>query len=185
MQQEGYDAVVAKMGLLVVSQDLHDHLLDLFWRWQNTWQYFVPRKLFIFSMEAAGGNPFGRFHSPLLLSAIYALASRYSDRPEVRTDPQDPDTAGDKFMERAKFMLPYESEAATTQTVQAVALLTICETAHDKETLAFITSGMATRMAMNLGLHMDCSVCVRDGSLTVDEAEDRAVTWWGVYLLDK
>ncbi|KAJ5419998.1 hypothetical protein N7465_002517 [Penicillium sp. CMV-2018d] len=185
MQKEGYDEVLLAMGPLKLSQDLHNHLLDLFWRWQNVWQYFVPRKLFIESMAAAGGAPFGRFHSPLLLCAIYALASRYSDRPEVRTDPQNPDTAGNEFMARAKFMLPHESEAATTQTVQAVVILSLCESARDKETLAYITSGMAMRMALNLGLHVDCSPCIGNGSLTADEAEDRAVTWWGVYLLDK
>lgn len=185
MQVEGYDAVNAQMGPLQLSQDLHNHLLELFWRWQNVWQYFVPRGLFTESIANSGGSPFGRFHSPLLLSAIYALASRYSDRHEVRTDPEDPNTAGDDFLARANIMLTFEREAATTQTIQAVLILALCQSARDKETLAYTTAGVAVAMALNLGLHIDSSVCVEDGLLTADESEDRAVTWWGVYLLDK
>lgn len=130
-------------------------------------------------------NLFGPFHSPILLAAIYALSSRYSDRPELRTDPLDPNTAGDVFLAQIKVMLQYESEAPMTRTVQPVLLLSLCETSRDKEALGFIYCGMATRMALNLGLHVDSSPCVSKGQLISEEVEDREVTWWGVYMLDK
>lgn len=82
-------------------------------------------------------------------------------------------------------MLQYECEAPTTTTVQAVLLLSLCETARDKEALGFMYCGMATRMALNLGLHVDCSSCVSDGLLTDDEVKDRQITWWGVYMFEK
>lgn len=45
--------------------------------------------------------------------------------------------------------------------------------------------GNATRMAHNLGLHMDCSAWVTAGLLSEDEAEVRKVTWWGCFVVDK
>lgn len=48
-----------------------------------------------------------------------------------------------------------------------------------------IVKGNATRMAHNLGLHMDCSAWVKAGLITEDEAEVRTVTWWGCFVVDK
>lgn len=45
--------------------------------------------------------------------------------------------------------------------------------------------GNATRMAYNLGLHMDCTAWVSSGLISEDEAEVRKVTWWGCFVVDK
>lgn len=185
MQREGYNAASIQLQPFEISQDLHEHLLQLYWTWQNPWQYFISPTLLTSSLLGEPISLFGPFHSPLLLAAVYALASRYSDRPEIRTDPQDPNTAGETFLIQVRIMLQYESEAPTTRTVQAVLLLSLIETARDKEALGFTYCGMATRMALNLGLHIDSSPCVSKGLLTAEELEDRQVTWGGVYMLDK
>lgn len=182
VRAQGYDAARTTVGIANISDELRTHLLDLFWRWQNTWQYLVPQQLFLKGLDDARPSC---FCSPLLLSAILALASRYSDRPEVRTTSYDPFTAGESFAAAAKVMLQYECEAPTTTTVQAAALLSLWETSRDKEALGWMYCGMATRMAFNLGLHLDCSRCVTSGLLTQEDAEARNVTWWGCYVLDK
>jgi hypothetical protein len=185
MQREGYNAASIQLQPFEISQDLHEHLLQLYWTWQNPWQYFISPTLLASSLLGEPTSLFGPFHSPLLLAAIYALASRYSDRSEVRTDPKDPNTAGEAFLARARIMLQYDSEAPTTTTVQAVLLLSLIETARDKEALGFMYCGMATRMALNLGLHIDSSPCVSKGLIKAEELDDRQVTWGGVYMLDK
>lgn len=185
MQRRGYDATRQQIGLASISDELESHLLDLFWTWQNAWQRVVPRGPFLRDRACRNGSPFGRFYSPALLSSILALASRYSDRPEVRKDPENPQTAGDAFAAQAKLMLLYECEAPTTTTVQALSLLALRETALDKEAFGWMHVGMAVRMALSLGLHLDCSQCVDEGIMTAEEAEVRSVTWWGCYVLDK
>ncbi|KAJ9149483.1 Fungal-specific transcription factor domain-containing protein [Pleurostoma richardsiae] len=181
--QDRAAATVRQLSLDVqYTEELQEHLLDLFWRWQNNWQYIVVKEPFLrdLHMDKTGG-----YASPLLLSAILALAARYSDRPEVRTDPSDPNTAGDALAARAKMLLLYESEAPTITTVQAAALLSLRETATDKESLGWVYCGMATRMAFNLGLHLDCSRWCKEGYFTEEAAEVRKVAWWGCYILDK
>ena len=44
---------------------------------------------------------------------------------------------------------------------------------------------MATRMAYNLGLNLDCSPWVQRGQISKLEEEVRKVAWWGCYLVDK
>jgi hypothetical protein len=169
-------------GFFQPSDELRDYLLALFWRWQNSWQYIVPRELFVRDLYVNGS---GRYCTPLLLAAILAFSSRYSTRPELRGDPDDPNTAGEAFAAQAKTMLHYEYDAPTTSTVQAAALLGLYWASVDNEGLGFMYIGMASRMAMNLGLHCDCSSYATKGLISEDDVEARNITFWGVYVLDK
>lgn len=121
-----------------ISDELRDHLLDIFWSWQNTWQYVVVKDLFLEDLCISHS---GQYATPLLLSSVLALAARYSDRIELRTDPLNPNTAGDELAEQAKMILFYESQAPKITTIQAAALLSLRETATDKEALGWMYCG--------------------------------------------
>lgn len=164
------------------SDELRDHLLGIFWKWQNCWQYIVPRDSFVHDLYVTKS---GRYCTPLLLSAIFALSARYSPRAELRTDPNDANTAGVNFAAQARTMLHHEYDAPTTSTVQATALLGLYWAAIDNEGLGFMYIGMATRMVMNLGLHLDCSAYIYKGIVSEQDVECRNIAFWGVYLLDK
>ncbi|KAF7556886.1 hypothetical protein G7046_g6178 [Stylonectria norvegica] len=146
---KGHTAARQLVGITDVSDDLQTHLLGLFWCWQNSWHRFVPEQAFLRDFDSDRSS---RFCSPLLLLAIFSVASRYSDRPEVRLDVQDSDTAGEMFAAQAKVTLHYEFESPTTMTVQAAALLSIREMALDMESSAWVYCGLATRMACNPGV---------------------------------
>jgi hypothetical protein len=138
LEQQAADTL-DRLGLRVkVSNELRDHLLAIFWTWQNTWQYIVVKDLFIGDLY---GDKSGQYASPLLLSAVLALAARYSDRTELRTDPLDPNTAGNLLAEQAKMLLFYESQAPKVTTIQAAALLSLRETATNKEALGWMYCG--------------------------------------------
>lgn len=180
---QGIEATAHYVGSLPLdtNPELRDHLLDLYWRWQNSWQYIVARHVFLRDFEAGRST---RFCSPLLLAAMLALASRYSDRVEVRTDPADPQTAGCLFAAQAKAMLHHECVAPTVATVQGTALLGLYSCAINQESLGWMYAGMAVRMAFSLGMHLDCSAYVASGLITPDDLEGRTVAWWGVFMLD-
>ncbi|BCS29525.1 fungal specific transcription factor domain-containing protein [Aspergillus puulaauensis] len=184
--QEFQEIGLATAGLLCravdVPQGLQDHLLGLYWRWQNPWLYMIHKGSFM-SDYRNGGR--GKFCSPVLLFAIFALSSRYSDRVEVRSDPEDPHSAGNRFAEQAKILLQHECEAPTTTTVQAASLLSLRWMSENKESLGWLYIGMATRMAYNLGLNLDCASWVAAGMISEQDAEVRRITWWGCYKLDK
>ena len=165
-----------------VPPSLQLHLLDLFWTWQNTWQYVVHKRAFMSEFDAGTR---GRYCTPLLLLAILSLSSRYSDWPEARTDPQDANTAGEAFANQAKELLFHEIETPTVPTVQAAVLLALREYAVNAETSAWVYIGMAVRMAHTLGLNVDCSSWVTSGQISPMEEEVRRVAWWGCFLVDK
>ncbi|KAM0425798.1 hypothetical protein ACHAPT_009049 [Fusarium lateritium] len=178
----GIEAAQRMPGYFEPTNELRDHLLGLFWKWQNSWQYIVPRETFVIDLYVQKS---GRFCTPLLLNAILALSSRYSPRLELRSNPEDANTAGQIFADQAKTMLHYECEAPTTSTVQATALLGLFWASIDNEGLGFMYIGMATRMAMNLGLQSDCTQYAAKGIISEEDTEARKVTFWGVYVLDK
>ncbi|KAK1673372.1 fungal-specific transcription factor domain-containing protein [Colletotrichum godetiae] len=182
MQRQGLLAAAQLGKMVTVPDELQAHLLELYWRWQNPWNYVIHKSAFLRSYR---GEDDGTYCSPLLLCSIFAIAARYSDRPELRTVPGDPSTAGDAFGEHAKILLLYESEAPTITTVQAACLLALRIMSDGKEALGWLYSGNATRMAHNLGLHLDCSKWATAGLLSEEEAEARKVTWWGCYVVDK
>lgn len=45
--------------------------------------------------------------------------------------------------------------------------------------------GMAMRLAFDLGLHLDMTSYVRDGTINEAEADLRSVVFWGAYTLDQ
>ncbi|TDZ28887.1 Nitrogen assimilation transcription factor nit-4 [Colletotrichum spinosum] len=182
LQRQGIAAANRLGHHVTVSNELQDHLLELYWRWQNPWNYVIHKGTFLRSFR---GEDDGKYCSPLLLSSIFAISARYSDRIELRSDPGDPKTAGDAFCEHAKILLLYESEAPTITTVQSACLLALRIMSDGKEALGWLYSGNATRMAHNLGLNLDCSKWTASGLLSENEAETRKVTWWGCYVVDK
>ncbi|GJC90765.1 nitrogen assimilation transcription factor nit-4 [Colletotrichum liriopes] len=138
VQRQGL-AAAAQLGKLVtVSDELQEHLLELYWRWQNPWNYVIHKSAFLKSFR---GEDDGKYCSPLLLCSIFAVAARYSDRPELRSVVDDPRTAGDAFSEHAKILLLYESEAPTITTVQSACLLALRIMSDGKEALGWLYSG--------------------------------------------
>ena len=137
-RRQGLAATVQLGKLVTVSSEVQEELLELYWRWQNPWNYVVHKNSFLKSFK---GEDDGRYCSPLLLSSIFAIASRYSDLPELCSNPEDPSTAGEAFCEQAKILLLYESEAPTVTTVQAACLLALRLMSDGKEALGWLYCG--------------------------------------------
>ncbi|KAK0388991.1 hypothetical protein NLU13_2568 [Sarocladium strictum] len=162
--------------------ELQEELLDLFFCWQNPWLYIVEKEIFLRDFRSTDRT---RYCTPLLLLAIFSVAARYSDRPEIRSDPGDPNTAGDAFAQAAKRLFLSECEKPTVTTVQAAGLLAIRWMAENKEPAGWLYTGMATRMAYNIGLNVDSQKWLKSGLITEEDAEVRKVAWYGCWTLDK
>jgi len=102
----------------IIAEELEDELIDLYFRWEQPWAQTVDEKLF-----RDGRATEGKYFSPLLLNCILAIASRFSLRPEVRTDPNDPNTAGRLFLEKAEIFLHYDLKTPNITTVQSLCIL--------------------------------------------------------------
>lgn len=102
----------------LVSNDVEDELIATYFKWEQPWAQVVDEHLFR-SHRATKG----RYFSSLLLNSILAIASRYSTRREIRSDPNDPKTAGIPFLEKAETLLHSELRWPSITTIQSLSIL--------------------------------------------------------------
>jgi Fungal specific transcription factor domain len=124
-----------------LPNEVQNHLLDLYWKWQNPWQYLVHKDAFCRALEQ---GHYDEYCTPLLLHSVLALAARYSDDTSLRTDPSDANTAGDALQRTAKIILQSEVEHPTVSTVVSLANLPLREMSTNKEALGWTYIGEIT-----------------------------------------
>ncbi|KAK1672127.1 fungal-specific transcription factor domain-containing protein [Colletotrichum godetiae] len=165
------------------------HLLDLFWKWQSSHLLVVDRALFLRHREmwdeSEGHHGDRNHYTPCLLYAIMALASMISlDKGVVRYSTSTGGVAGETFAKRARSMFDLEMDHPTISTVQAALILGSRYGAMKDNSLGWMYSGIAFRMASKLGLHLDCSKAIASGKMSQEMAELRRRVFWGCHIED-
>ncbi|KAG6336398.1 hypothetical protein ID866_2692 [Astraeus odoratus] len=138
--------------------------------------------------------------SPLLLLSMFAIVARYSTTfsplpsasPSSPSSPQHPKhtmmwSAGDDYLSRAKILLDQTYASPRPCTVQALLLLGYRELGIGAMAQAWMYTGMAVRMAQDLGMHRAADGWVRAGLgklFSNREIQERRRIWWGCVALD-
>ena len=157
--------------------NLVEHLMALYFCWYHPLYVLFSKELFLHDM-AKGRN---KYCSPLLVNALLAVACSLSDRPEARTNPANPRTAGDHFFAEAKRLLD-SSESSNITTVQALALMGSREASCDRDSSGYSYAGRCMRMAIELGLHLCFGA--DNKKFSPSEFEVRKITFWGLFTYD-
>lgn len=101
-----------------ISPELEEHLIGLYFSYENPWFPVVDEKLF-----RQGRVTESRYFSFLLLNSILALGCRYDPLVELRSDPDDSITAGHAFVEKAEVLLHFDLKWPSISTIQSLAIL--------------------------------------------------------------
>ncbi|KAG6380094.1 hypothetical protein JVT61DRAFT_8179 [Boletus reticuloceps] len=141
-----------------------------------------------------------RHVSPLLLLSMFAIAARYSPssspphspRCSTPTSPYPLQsapmwTAGDDFLLLAKNLLDSTYASSMPSTVQSLLLLAYREIGIGAMAQAWVYTGMAVRMAQDLGMHRAADGWARVGMGQLfgpRELQERRRIWWGCIVLD-
>ncbi|KAF9157812.1 hypothetical protein BGX20_003718, partial [Mortierella sp. AD010] len=152
-------------------------LIELFLSKINRFMPIVPT---LFLEEYDTGVP----QSPLLLLAIFSIASKYSSDPMCRSDPSRSQTAGENYCKTACRLVDEFLDCPRLSTVQALFFLGKHLEESKNQTFftkSFMYVGMAVRMAMDMGLNRDCSGWGLDPIMV----EYRNRTWWYLYVYDR
>jgi hypothetical protein len=154
------------------------HLLDLHWNRQHHTFLLTYRPALMRDM--VNGGP---YCSKLLLNAIFACASKYSDRTYLRDDPSDPLSAGARFHRRCDELIATESPFGRPSIPTVVAFLLLGSTfiARGDISKGWSYTGFAARMVYDLGLHIDC----RKPKTSLEDVEIRRRVFWGAFICDK
>ncbi|KAI8093473.1 fungal-specific transcription factor domain-containing protein [Halteromyces radiatus] len=161
--------------LALPPKDLSEHLVRLYF------EHFYPLLPLFYKRQLVSSNDMDESLSPLLLNAIYAVASRLSSDVRVRSDPNSQDTAGDIFFERAKCLLDDYYDVPRISTVQALLLLSSHQQGAMKSARAWLYCGMAFRMALDLGLHRNSE----HWNIPPEERERRKRVFWCCFIVDR
>lgn len=161
-----------------VPTPLAMHLLDLHWSRQHHTFLLTYRP--VITRDLLDGGP---YCSPFLLQAIFACSSKFSQRLEVRDDPDDPSTAGGRFFRRCDELLGSGMLLATADVNTTVGLLLLGSTfnALGLTSKGWLYTGYALRMIYDLGFHIDCKVTVENAM----RVEIRRRVFWGAFICDK
>lgn len=165
------------------------HLLDLFCAWQAPHLQIFHRPLFVADKRLYDTDQVRRrydFFSPAMLWAIMALASMISeDRGSRLQSMIVGGSPGSKYFEKAKTLFEKELSHPSITTVQTALLMGSRYGAVSESSLGWTYSGIAIRMAIELGLHINCDAAVAAGQLSGDMAAVRKLVFWGCYVQDK
>ncbi|KAF2014566.1 hypothetical protein BU24DRAFT_216585 [Aaosphaeria arxii CBS 175.79] len=163
-----------------VLSKVKEELIDLYFHWEQPWLQLVDEKLFRKSLQTNG-----RYSSPLLVCCILAVASRYSDEADARSDPDDPSTAGIVYAEAAEAMLQAEIKNPSITTVQSLGILGLYFIGIGSESIGWLYNGMANRLILDIGLNIDSRTVAGMEPLTSDEVRLRRQIYWALYCNDK
>jgi len=161
-----------------VPIELATHLHDLHWNRQHHGFLLTYRP--VYTRDLISGGP---LWSKFLSNAIFASASKFSTRTEVRDDPNDPRTSGSRFLRRCEELLAEDSpfDKSTIPTVIGLMLLSSSYLARGEVSKSWKYCGLAIRTVFDLGLHLDCE---RPG-LSAEDVEISRRVFWGVFVWDK
>ena len=160
-----------------MDPELGMHLLSLHWNRQH--HAFLISYRPVFMRDMAHGGP---YFSKLLLNAIYFGASKFSSRTEVRSDPADVRTAGWAYRQRAKELLVSAMDTSSITTIQALLLMTSSLFALGEEkSAAWLYAGLAFRMIIDLGIHVDVSSSSNTHQLSEEDMEIRRRVFWAAF----
>ncbi|KAK7980276.1 carbohydrate esterase family 12 protein [Apiospora arundinis] len=164
-----------------VDPELGMHLLFLHWNRQHHSFLITYRPAFMRDMACAGP-----YFSKILLNAIYFGASKFSPRREVRRDPDDVRTAGWRFRERVRGLLGEALDCSEITTIQALLVMTNSLFAlGDERSAAWLYAGLAFRMIIDLGMHVDAPDLGSPRRFSDEDVEIRRRVFWGAFVVDK
>ncbi|OAA55072.1 Transcription factor [Niveomyces insectorum RCEF 264] len=166
-----------------VPGELAMHLLDLHWNRQHHTHLLTYRPVLM--RELVDG---GDYCTDFLVFSVFACASKFSERIELRTDPADPRTMGHRFLRKCEEIIARDAVLGQSRIPTIVGLLMLGATyyARGHTSKGWLYTGYALRMVFDLGLHLD----TRDTTNTLatlgpEEVEIRRRVFWGAFICEK
>lgn len=180
-KEAAYKQALLERGYIEgVPAELALHLIDIHW---SRHHFFLITYRPTFYRDMMNNGP---HYSPLLLFAILAVSSRYSERSEVGGGDHSVHS-GKAFYDKAKQLLADEMDKSTIPTATALLLMGNALGPAGQVDKGWLYTGMGIRMIMNLGLHLDSNDLTSDPTRkkTLEEVEIRRRLFWGAFISEK
>jgi Fungal specific transcription factor domain len=153
--------------------DIVKKLLAAFFKNQYQYNICVYREFFLRDYDVGGG----KYYSDLFLWAICATSALATDNSRCRLE------LSETFSQKAQSLLYSSLDSPDLTTLQALVLLGQLEISYGRSSKGWLLSGMASRLAHEMGLHIDPSNWNRSGEPPVDQEILRRV-YWATFIVD-
>ncbi|KAK5790752.1 hypothetical protein VI817_008039 [Penicillium citrinum] len=162
---------------------LEEHLINLYFSWQDPSFHVVDRHLYENAKEKWFAMEDTSLYSEALRNAMCAIGAAFETRfhPSFVTFPK---TLVDFFGDRARSLLEAELDFPSVATVQAMVILSSHEIGNGMDSRGWLYSGMAIRLSFDLALHIDMSSHVMKGVISAADADLRRTVFWAAYIVD-
>lgn len=131
----------------------------------------------------------GPYCNKILLNAIYLSSSVYSGRKELRLDPADRESTGERFLRRLRILFSEYIDTPSIPTATGLLLSGAILVSKGQMSAGWVHTGIAYRMIIDLGCHLAVEMKAADTStksaLQADiDLEIRKRLYWGAFLTD-
>lgn len=176
-----------------VPPEIFNVLLKIHWCWLHPSFLFVYRPAFVRDLlqPARQRRDDTTYCSATLFKVLCAHSCRFIRRPEVFWSPEIYNESfpqlSARLMSEAKALLARETlNQPSIPTIQALLQQSARDIACGRSSSSWLYSGMAFRMAIDLGLHISPDVLQRHSpTLSTEDVEIRKRLFWSLYSWDK
>jgi hypothetical protein len=162
---------------------LEEHLIKLYFCWEDPSIHLVHEDIFHRERKKCKESGIGtnKFYSEVLVNAMCAVGASLTSRQCIEL----PESLVEFFSSRARALLDVELDSPTLSTIQSLGILSGVESIRTLDARGWLYSGMAVRLATDLGLQLDTQAYVDAGILDVEEAMLRRVVFWGAFIHER
>ncbi|KAB8268496.1 hypothetical protein BDV30DRAFT_245694 [Aspergillus minisclerotigenes] len=168
-----------------VTDDDHlvSHLISLYFTWDHPLSQIVDQRVFLRHMREGKKNT--EFCTPFLVNSILAIASTYSDFPEVFAIPGDVASKGAHFFNEAELLWKAEEGRPSLANIQALALMSHVLKLKGKPDVGWLLLRQAVQLGQDFGFFQAPRTGHRKWRDTsVDMRSAGATAAWGLFILN-
>ncbi|KAJ3921609.1 hypothetical protein F5877DRAFT_19082, partial [Lentinula edodes] len=167
-------------------------VLDLLFKFFTSWCMRIVPVLFLrdmyryLSVHRSQTPPKTSHYSPMLHNALLAVATGFSDDPQIRNF-----EARNFFADEAKRLMESEVQRPNVSVVHALSMLGSFHSSSGEQGLGYVYFGIGSRVSQAcksskymhsiLGLSVDCSAWVKSGLITTHDMYDRNWAYWTTF----
>ncbi|KAI0312453.1 hypothetical protein OF83DRAFT_1176619 [Amylostereum chailletii] len=170
---------------VLLTQKEHDRILDLLFRFFTSWclrlipEFFLRDMYRVLSHSSVHVPPRTAHYSPMLHNSLLAVATAFSDVPEVK------DAAARRhYAQKALSYLEAECEHPNISALLALSILANYHSSQGAPTLGYMYFGISARISQALGLGVDCRPWVDAGFILPAGMRDRNWAFWTTFCQD-
>ncbi|KAF4555003.1 Fungal specific transcription factor domain-containing protein 11 [Elsinoe fawcettii] len=181
--EEPRDDLMTEGAEHLPSSELQQHLAEVFFDYVYGQSYHLLHKPSYMRKLEAGQLP------PVLVLSVCAISARFSEHPDVRTDPAF--LRGEKWAKPAREIALKRYDTPNITILICYLLLGLHEFGTCQGGRSWMLGGMAQRMAYALQLHKDLEIGAapkpndEKNELTFTDREIRRRTMWACFMMDR